>query len=158
VLYLDASALVKRYVRENGSDALQQRLEMCAPKERLFTSRITYAEIHTVLGRKLREGSVSRQDFSAMREKFHQDLLDAVDLLELSSATLGPLPQLVVEHPLKTNDAVHLSAALWLRDAAFLGLEDFADERGLEFVVCDRQLERAARRCGLTVYNPEKSS
>jgi predicted nucleic acid-binding protein len=59
VLYVDSSALSKQYLQEVGSARLGARLEEAARRRTpVLTSFLTYAEIHTMLGRKLREGSL----------------------------------------------------------------------------------------------------
>ena len=53
MLYLDSSALIKRYVKELGTDATKARIETeAATPGNPFTSVLTYAEIHATLARK----------------------------------------------------------------------------------------------------------
>jgi hypothetical protein len=68
---------------------------------------------------------------------------------------MSAISQLVEQYDLKTGDAVHLSAAFWLKDAIRLGkVQDRAGEF-VEFGVADKQLARIARICGLRVFDPE---
>jgi len=56
--YLDASALVKRYVDEVGSDWLRTIIAFTRPLL-LFTSRMTIVEVISAFARRVREGSLS---------------------------------------------------------------------------------------------------
>ena len=56
MIYADSSAIVKRYYAEPGSDLLKSRWVAI---DRIFTSRVTYAEIHAVLARKARDGELA---------------------------------------------------------------------------------------------------
>src|SRR5437879_11791786 len=60
MLYLDASVLAKRYFTERGTDAVQTRFRS---GERIFTSVLSYAEIHAALGRKYRARELKANDF-----------------------------------------------------------------------------------------------
>jgi len=58
ILYCDTSALIKRYVQEEGSSELTeiwtQALHVC-------TSTVAFAESMAVFGRKYREGMLNRE-------------------------------------------------------------------------------------------------
>ncbi len=155
MLYLDASVLAKRYFTERGSDAVQTRFRS---GERIFTSMLSYAEIHAALGRKYRDGELEENDFELVRKAFVHDWLYSLKVLEMNAATLAALPDLVEHHPLKGLDATHLSAALWLRDMCLLTPDFAAGDVVLEFGVVDRRLARVATACGLKVFNPEASA
>ena len=51
--YFDASALVKRYVRETGSTTVRRLLTLDAP----VTSRLSEVEVASALVRRAREGA-----------------------------------------------------------------------------------------------------
>lgn len=149
MLYLDASALVKRYVREPGSDIVNARFEA---NERIFTSTLSYAEVEAALGRKQRTGEIDLEESRRARERFRRDYIFFLNILELDVGTLAALPSLVDQFPIRGADAVHLSAALWLRDMMRL-VPDFAQgETHLEFGTADDELKQFARQSGLTVF------
>jgi len=63
VLYLDSSALIKRYQNEQGTEALNARLRQEARDLRsVFTSVLTYAEIHAAFARRAREKLLSAEE------------------------------------------------------------------------------------------------
>jgi predicted nucleic acid-binding protein len=152
MLYLDASALVKRYSSERGSKAVAARFDH---DDRIFTSRLSFAEVHSSLGRKFRAGQLNSEDLTRVREEFESDWLFSLSVLDLDVGTMSAISQLVEQYDLKAGDAIHLSAAFWLREAIRLGRFRNTAEESVEFGVADKQLARIARLCGLHVFDPE---
>lgn len=152
MLYLDTSALIKRYSSEKGSRAVLARFDS---EERIFTSRLSFAEVHASLGRKFRAGELNAQNLAKIREEFISDWLFSLSVLDLDVGTMSAINHLVEQYDLKAGDAIHLSAAFWLRDTILLGR--FPGDAGetVEFGVADKQLARIARKCGLRVFDPE---
>ena len=151
MLYLDSSALVKRYVMEAGSDAVTSRFES---GEKIYTSILTFAEVHAAIGRKYREKEMSANEREKLIEHFLSDWLFSLSILELTANTMSALPSLCQLYSIKASDAVHLSAAFWLKDAIRLRVKDFDDGADVvEFGVFDRRLGEAALRCGFRVFN-----
>jgi predicted nucleic acid-binding protein len=155
MLYLDASALVKRYSSERGSGAVLARFER---DDKIFTSRLTFAEVHSTFGRKFRLGELNEQGLTRVREEFENDWLFSLSVLDLDVGTLSALPRLLEEYDLKAGDAIHLSAAFWLRDTIRRRRVRGQPEEPVEFGVSDLQLARIAKRCGLRVFNPEEET
>jgi predicted nucleic acid-binding protein len=141
-------------LRERGSKRLRARIES---GEQLFTSTLTFAEIHSALSRKyLQEKSISKHVFTRIRKQFLADWAFAFNTLEVNPATtLLSLSEILERRHLRGADGVHLATAAWLRDR----LRSSAGERGaegqVEFAVCDKQLAEAALEIGITVFNPE---
>lgn len=144
MIYADSSAIVKRYYEEPGSLRVRERW---ATAERVFTSRVSYAEVHAALARKHRDGGLSATVFRSISSAFETEW-PAFDQILVDSATLADVRNLVRRHPLGGSDAIHLAAGLWLRKQ--LG-------EPIEFWVSDERLEAAAQRERLTVINPEVS-
>jgi predicted nucleic acid-binding protein len=153
MLYLDSSALAKRYFQERGSKRLRSRLNR---GDRVFTSDLTYAEIHAAIGRKYRDGSMDRKAFLRLRERFMADWLFGLNTLEVNPATtMTQVPALLERFQLRGADAVHLAAAMWLRDSLLVGVQPAGEDVTLEFGVADTRLADAGAQCGLSVFNPE---
>lgn len=140
--YADSSVIVKRYYEEPGSDRVRARWAL---SERVFTSRVAYAEVHAALARKRREGGLSATLYRRSATAFEAQW-PAYDHVHVDSTTLAHVRRLVRRYPLRGYDALHLAAALWLRTAV---------GRSLEFWVADDRLGRAALRERITVVNPE---
>jgi predicted nucleic acid-binding protein len=152
MLYLDTSALVKRYSSERGSKAVIARFE---GDEKIFTSRFTFAEVHSSLGRKFRTGEMNATELARIREDFESDWLFSISVLDLDVGTMSAISQLVERYELRAGDAIHLSAAFWLKDTIGLGRYRGGAAESVEFGVADKQLARIARMCGLKVFDPE---
>lgn len=144
MLYLDSSALLKRYVLEPGRAALEERLR---DSPLLFTSFITYAEVHAALAAKFRNTHRLRGAWRQLREHFETNWTQ-MKVVAVTEETLMSVPALVARWPLRGTDAVHLSAALWVGQQ--LG-------RLPDFVVSDRRLSHVARAIGFSVFNPEEA-
>jgi predicted nucleic acid-binding protein len=152
MLYLDSSALIKRYFKEEGSRALNARFERGGE---IYTSVLSFAEVQGALARAFRMKEVSFQEFVNLRKAFEGDWLVGLSPLEVSLYTMIALPKLVEQYPLKASDAVHLSTACWLRDTVKLRPGGVYAGESVEFGVADRRLGQIAAKCGLQVYNPE---
>jgi len=155
VIYMDSCVLLKRYVREQGSESTEALFQS---GEKIFTSILSYAEIHAVLARKTRAKEMRRYDFVRARKSFDGDWILSLDIVELTAVTMSGLRELVRRNTLKGSDAVHLAAALWLRDMSSLKGAGFAPQRELVFATSDRELEAAALKNHLQVFNPEISN
>ncbi len=125
-LYLDASAFVKRYVAEPGTDALRRATRIA---DRWFMSRVGYVE---AVGAIARKGGPA--DIAAFRSDWRW-----VNVVEVRDALADLAGRLAVEDCLSALDAIHLASALPLID------DDFV------FATWDRRLHAAARKRGLAV-------
>lgn len=130
IIYFDASAFVKRYLAESGSDVLRRASELA---DRWFMSRVGYVEALGAIARRARH-----PDFAVFHAEWR--LVNVLDVREEVAELAG---RLAVEDRLNALDAIHLASALPLID----------DE--LKFATWDRRLHAAARRRGLAVL-PEK--
>ena len=156
MLYLDSSALFKRYQNEQGTAALNARLRKEAKGLRsVFTSVLTYAEIHAAFARRAREKLLSPKEAAAVQDEFDADWALSMSPIELGTGVLVFVRDLVKEFPLRGADAIHLASALWLRDMAKLGMKVDQYTGPLVFVSSDQQLAKAAAKSHLEVFNPE---
>ncbi len=139
ILYLDASALVKRYVAEAGSDEVNQTISQA---DIVGTAIISRAEVAAALAKSIRVGLLAFQDASAALQLFRNEWLDLVRV-QLTEMVVGRADSLAWRYQLRGYDAVHLaSASLW-QEA--LGLR-------LTIATFDRQLWTAARGEGLVPF------
>jgi predicted nucleic acid-binding protein len=109
--YLDASALVKRYVNEEGSDWLRATI---APSQSqlLFTSRMTIVEVISAFARRVRDGSLTMEEFASARDLFRGHCLDEYQIMPPTIAVVDSASGLLERHPLRAYDAIHLATAL----------------------------------------------
>ncbi|HTC64844.1 MAG TPA: type II toxin-antitoxin system VapC family toxin [Candidatus Saccharimonadales bacterium] len=153
MLYLDSSVLVKRYSDERGSRAVAARFES---GEKIFTSMLSFAEVHSSISRKFRSRELTLKELQVLRENFTEDWLFSLNILNLDVGTMSALPQFVETHELRAGDALHLSAACWLRDTNLVRKRGNQRAEIFEFGVSDKRLAKIARECGLQVFNPEE--
>lgn len=123
-LYLDSSALVKRYVKEVGSDLVVEVME-CADAYKMC--RIGFVETVRAVARGGKPDDVEKVESDWTR----------VDVIEVDGALAEHAARLAVCHRLRTLDALHLAAALAVVD----------DDP--TFVTWDARLHRAAHEQGL---------
>jgi uncharacterized protein len=152
MVYLDASALAKRYFDEKGSDLIAARFES---GEKIFTSLVSFAEIHSAIARKFRDKEFGAEEFNRLREAFQDDWLFSLAKLEMDLNSMTALPRLVENHSLKAGDAIHLATAIWLKDSLQIGKWRGRVGEVVEFGVADNRLAKIARECGFQVFNPE---
>jgi predicted nucleic acid-binding protein len=124
MLYLDASALVKRYVEEEGSESVQSVMEDASAWS---MCRIGYVE--TVRAVALAGGRKAVKRVEADWLSF--------DVIEVDQALTEHAAELALSTELRSLDALHLAAALVLPS------ED------LTVATWDTRLHRAARGQGL---------
>ncbi len=141
MIYLDSSALVKRYTEEVGTNFVQSIL---GTNELFATSKLTYPEILSALMRKVRSGEIEKKTFHRIVDKFDKDW-DRLLVLDFHNDLLIIIKTLIENHPLKAADAIHLSSALWLK---------LSSKVDVTFVASDSNLLKAAGVEKLQVMNP----
>lgn len=132
ILYLDTSSLIKLFVHEAGSDEVEAR---AADASVLATSVIAYPETHAALGRRHREGALTRSELRRVLERFRTNWIRFLAVV-LAPPVYTRAASLAIKHALRGMDAIHLSS--------FLELIDLGDE--VEFLSHDTRLMGAARR------------
>lgn len=149
ILFLDSSALVKNYVREGGTSAMQTKLRAT---EISFASQITFAGCLYAFQRKFRSGEMDRVAFQQASDDFLRDWKTKLSVLEVDAKTMASVPALVTT--LRSADAIQLSSALWLEEACRLDPRRFGGRTAVEFAASDEHLLEVAARWGLQVFDP----
>lgn len=139
ILYLDASALVKRYVAEAGSANVAAAI---AAGRLLATAVIPRAEVTAALAKAVRLKFVTRKAATAGLADFEADWPDLIRL-EVSEAVVARAASVAWQQDLRSYDAVHLASALHWQDA--LG-------EPVTVATYDRELWRDARANGLVPW------
>lgn len=142
MIYLDTSALIKRFVEEKSSQFVQAMVDS---GEAVATAKIAYAEVFSGLTRKLRAGQIAKLSYDLACRQFESDW-NAYIRVELNDALLMLARDLIRRHGLKGFDAIHLASAVRLKDA--IGEEAI-------FAAADRRLLRAAAAEPLRAVNVE---
>ncbi len=148
IYYLDASALVKRYVDEPGSGWLRTLLP--SPQVQLaFTSRMAIIEVVSAFARRHREGSLTSEEFAVAANSIRGDCLRDYQIMPPTAEIVDLACSLLEHHPLRAYDATHLASALSAK--RFLATEG---QQPLIFLSADGRLADAASAEGLAVDNP----
>jgi len=139
ILYLDASALVKRYVLETGTAAVET---LVVAADLTGTSLISRAEVSAAICKAARMGIVDLRKASAAVKLFRAHWPDLFRL-KIDGTVVESADLLSWEHQLRGYDAVHLACAL-------LWQETLAEP--VTLATYDRGLWTAGRRAGLHVW------
>ena len=143
MIYFDSSALVKRYLREEGSDAVKS---LITGSKVIATSKLAYPEILSAFMRKYRNGEIPGKTHGIVLEKFESDW-NKLFVVEFHDELLPIIRRLMGKYPLRGADAVHLASALWLEQAT---------KESATFVASDGDLVSAARAESLKALDPQQ--
>ncbi len=105
-IFLDTSALFKRYVDEPGSDQLEELLDQA---QGIAVSPITRLELFSALARRLREKSIKASEGKKIMEEIDKDI-PSFNIVDWNEEFETTAINFVAQHHLKTLDALQLSA------------------------------------------------
>ena len=112
MIFLDASALVKRYVREQHSTQVRRLMSSAT----VAVSRLSEVEVPSALARLVRERRLSPRAADRAVQAFVADLA-SWHIVEVSTAVTALARRLLQRHDLRAGDAIQLASASWLRQA-----------------------------------------
>jgi uncharacterized protein len=115
MIFVDASALVTRYVRERHSMKVR-RLLTSAP---IAISRLSEVEVPSALARLVREQRLSPRSRDRAVGAFITDLA-AWHVVEITADVTALARPLLHRHDLRAGDAIQLASAVWLRQTVSL--------------------------------------
>jgi predicted nucleic acid-binding protein len=138
--YVDTSALIKRYLQEEGSDTFDAFCEEASHDTVICP--LVATEFTSSLQRRIRLGVLTVRQATAVRQRFLSDVASGgwrmidfeVDVFARANALL-----LTLGAPLATLDALHLACAL--------------QHGAHEFATADHQLAAAAAKAKLRVHS-----
>ncbi len=148
VYYLDASALVKRYLQEQGTAWLDELLAEPSPVRYVSTALIT-VELTAALARAERERRISRAHRDRVATQAARECRMRLRQAEVTEDVLTAASGLALKYPLRAYDAVHLATAMIVRAQA----SDLPIAPPV-FIAADRALLAAARAEGFQIENP----
>lgn len=132
-VFLDSSALAKRYVQERGSDRVEEILSSASS---LGVSVICISEVVSALCRRRREGKLSQQQYLRAKQALFEDIEDA-SIVNVTDDVVARAVELLERWPVRSSDSLHVaSAAEWSAEL---------------FVSADERQCAAARAYGLHV-------
>jgi len=110
MLFVDASALVKRYVRERHS-VMVRRLLTATP---IAISRLSDVEVPSAFARLVRERRWPARSRDRAVTAFVTDIA-AWHIVEMTPEVAALARELLHRHDLRAGDAIQLASAVWLR-------------------------------------------
>jgi predicted nucleic acid-binding protein len=129
--FLDSSAFAKRYVEEPGSQTVD---EICMDSTELALGVVCIPEIISALNRRVRERSLSRQDYIEAKQRLSEEVRDVV-IINLTPPVISTCTTILEASPLCAMDALHVACAIqWKAEL---------------FVSSDKRQISAARKMGL---------
>ena len=142
ILYLDTSALLKKYFKEVGSNEI---ITNWREAKGIVTSTVAYAEALASIHRKKREIGFDNGMFGKILDLFKRDWNSFIRV-EVTDELNEWIEKMVSRYPLRGFDAIHLASALIVHDRL--------PEKFL-FACYDNKLLQAAQMAGLKTL-PER--
>lgn len=147
-LYLDSSALVKRYAHEAGSGWVLNLFRPVA-RNSIYLSKITPVETVAGLAMQSRMGVLSIEDLNKAMRRINLASARKFIIVDLTDMIVKSAISLVPKHGLRGYDAIQLATAISISSNLVASRMP-----ALVFVSGDKGLNKAASIEGLTVENP----
>ena len=140
ILYLDTSALLKKYFKENGSSDI---ISLWKKTTAVVTSTVAYAETMATIFRKKREAkNIGESLFESVFISFQKDWMSFIHV-DVTNDLNEEIGKLETAHPLRGFDAIHLASALTVHEHI---------QHEFIFACYDRRLSKAAKEEGLDIF------
>lgn len=118
-VFFDSSALVKRYVREDGSDTV---LSWCDQATELCLSGIALPEIISAFCRLQRENLITPLQYRHLKATLLSDITDAA-ICDLTPEVMRHTFMAVEQNILRGMDAIHIGSALAMKVDVFVSAD-----------------------------------
>jgi predicted nucleic acid-binding protein len=138
-LFLDTSALVRRYDRTEPGALTVRTLCRHTSGHSLLMARIAVVEVAAAFNRKVREGRFGLQQRDQVWRLFRMHWRGQYQVIVLNEQIYGRAERLLRLHPLRAYDAIQLATALSAQQLLRTVSPDF------RFCTADRRLAQAAR-------------
>ena len=140
-VYLDSSALIKRYVEESGSKVIQELYKKAYSGEiKLITSLWNVGEVLGVFDMKRRRGELAEKTHDFVRRAFLTDIkrmstIGVLEIVPVHSMLLADSWEIIERHHIYQADALQIVSAKY--------------ESAEEFYTADKRLHKVALGEGL---------
>jgi len=142
ILYLDTSALVKRYIVESGTAGVNDLIQEA---EIIGSSVLTQIEMAAAIGKAVRMKWVDQQEAVTAYGDFLSQW-GSITRLSLTPVLVERASRIAWDYGLRGYDATHLTSALIWQETI---------EASVTMVTLDRELWHGAKKAGLVTW-PEK--
>ena len=106
--FFDTSALVKRYIKESGSEVIDNTIDKAND---ILVSALTHIETISAFRRLLAEEIICEADYEKLKSELNKDFKDFT-ILPVSQKTLNKAYQIVDTEDLRTLDAIQLATII----------------------------------------------
>jgi predicted nucleic acid-binding protein len=152
-VFLDTSALLKRFVEERGSDTVRELLTEPTFRGYLFIARHLEPELISALNQRYRDAALAHRQVETALAEFRR-VEDIFGLVPLNESVIQDAARILNSHrnaAIRAGDAFHLAALRYLRGTFLRG------ER-LCMMSSDRSMLALAGRLGIESHDPERES
>ena len=139
--YFDSSVLLKRYIRETGTD----RAVVLTRRHLIVSAAIAPLEMRSALRRVEADGGLSGKAFQAALKRIQAER-ERWDLVVISAEILQSAERLTIDLNIRSLDSIHIACALQCQSR--LG-------RRLPFITADLRQKAAAQKLGLEIISVE---
>jgi len=139
IIYLDTSALLKRYIQEDGSKEVTKLLE---DADEIATGVITKVETASAIARLVRFRGITVEEGRKVWDEFCEDW-EILTRLNVTPQGIERAANLAWQHALRGYDALHLASALLWQERLTLSVI---------LATFDRQLWLAGKQLGMQVW------
>jgi len=137
-LFFDTSALIKKYIMEEGTDNVDDLMNKA---DRVYVSSTTEIETLSTFRRLLIEKAINENDYKILKKEFETDY-QFYTRVDFDDSIVTNAKLMIEKYQLKSLDSIQLGTMLMLKDEI-----DF-------FVVCDDKLIKAGKKERLKIINP----
>jgi predicted nucleic acid-binding protein len=151
VFYLDTSVIVKRYMNEQGTDFADLLYDkvMSSKEHSLVTSILSLVEFLATVRRARKGEIITEEDMNGILFHFTRET-ENINLRPLDEKTMVKSISIIMEHALRTADALHVSTALELRN-----IMKELEERVI-LISNDNEMYNATIKAGMEVIKPDE--
>lgn len=150
--WLDASAVVKRYIPEpKGTPEMQYFFNHVPPEQMMICRPVTVGEVISIFVRRRNDHTITAVNFNQIEQLFETEISQQPDVVKVypTNSQADASVAFIEPYSINSADAIILQCAL---DAA-KGLQANGDD--LVFVSSDKRLLKAAVSKGLSTFDPE---
>lgn len=138
--YMDASAVVKLYIEEAGSERIREIV--FSESNNVFISKITAAEVVAAFSRRQRMKDITEENYGEVFADFLSDYERLFAKSEVTDSVIAIAIGLTRRQFLRGYDSVQLASAITLNTEI---------NEGLTFISADVELNNTAKTEGLAV-------
>lgn len=145
-LFIDSSALAKRYLPEQGTTWLRKQL---SGANTIIVSRLTSVEVMSAVARRQREGAIDAKIVNGINRLLEQHFQRHYLVIDVNDTLSRDAIHLITAYPLRAYDAVQLATAKFVNNRLIA-----RQLTPITFLCADTRLLQIAATEGLSVDNP----